>query len=58
MDVKESTERLASWQLRPLKFDLTVVNRPSMYHQAADAMSRLSKQKTQEEAQVDDKIPI
>lgn len=56
LDLKESTGRLARWRLRLLEFDFEVVNRPDKYHHAADAMSRLPKEKAMTENQVEDDI--
>lgn len=56
-ELAESAGCLARWRLRLLEFKFEVTHRPSMYHLAADAMSRLHKENSIEDDQVDDDTP-
>lgn len=56
-DLKESAGRLARWRISLLEFDFEVVHRPGVFHQAADAMSCLPKEKFIAETLVEDEIP-
>lgn len=56
LDLKESTGRLARWQLQLLEFDFEVIHIMCMCHLAADVMLHLPKRKSMEEDQVEDDI--
>lgn len=56
MDLKELAGCLARWCPSLLEIDFLVVHRPGVCHQAADAMSRLRKEKSRAENQVENDI--